>query len=224
VKPTLHPETKLSLKFDRGPDGAIRHRLELTQPQTGELEGLVAKTTLELFNGEVCTRSACLEAVGDPFSRTASARVRRELRMNSAQQIAETLLPNLPQMNGVPDFTVEAAIEWMEAFSRKRKRPGSAGTDLLIYAEVARRRVEAQDWADEQLASGRGRRSAIDYMVERWPAPVYERGSSADFATAKAAHAKVNRAIQKGMLERGDDGKWTLTPDALVLLQQGGDQ
>ena len=178
------------------PTGEWTEWVEVEQEMDGELEGFTLVIPIDLRDGRVLIRADSIRFRHDsmPLDRMGS-RVLRDLRLG--KDPIGTLLVCLERMG-------DRALPWVNAITAERKRPGRAGTPPIQLAEIAAKRVEA-----DELWHG----NAIRNMVSKWPDL---------FISVSAAHAKVNRAQHaKGgaMLKRGDDGKWKLTDRAVELLR-----
>ena len=170
--------------------------VEFEQDMDGKLEGFTLVAVFDLRDGRIEIRPDSIGYRHDsmPLDRM-GAQVLKDLRRGDDP--IGTLLVCLERMG-------EIALPWVNAITAERKRPGRAGTPPIQLAEIAAKRVEA----DERCP-----RDAIRNMVLEWPDL---------FVSESAANAKVHKAKNaKGgaMLERGEDGKWQLTDRAVELLR-----
>lgn len=193
MRTQLHPEAKVSLRsVMRGPTPRQGYRdfLEVTQPQTGALEGYEVAAEYELVDGRLLWASTLIRPVGKmPAWDDMNADTRRAMRLDAVDRIAVECLPRLG----------EEGLPWLHAFLARKKRPGAVGKPLIFHAEIAKKRVIAEEQAP---------RGALRYMVQTWPD---------DFFTESAAKSKVNKAKSAGMLQTVD-GRLQLTTAAIEEL------
>jgi hypothetical protein len=164
--------------------------VEVEQELDGRLDGLTAVARLELMDGEIYLAELTYRTTKPiRFADGFGVRMMRDLRLGEIQKIVRQRLARAG----------EAALPWLQALDRHRRRPGRAGTADLRYAKVAQLRIEAER---------RWPRKAIENMVREWPA---------EFRSESAATALVHQAIHRGLLERTEHGP-RLTPKAIELL------
>jgi hypothetical protein len=99
------------------------------------------------------------------------------------------------------DDGADEVLPFLTAATSSKKRPGRGGTADIVYADIARKRVEAEKrWPGK----------AIRNMVIEWPEL---------FTSKSSADAKVHRARTRGMLTKERTPR--LTPKAEALLTGG---
>jgi hypothetical protein len=175
-----------------------REYLQIVTRMDGALEGLTARTRVDLVDGELLVHSINMTADRPmPLSRTGSAAM-RDLRFREILWIVEQCLSNL---HDTDELLASQTLPYLTAVRSHKRRPGRRGTPDIIWADIARKRMEAE----EKSHPGK----AIRYMVKMWPD---------DFVSIKAADAKVHRARRKGMLE-GRGKTLQLTDKAKQLLE-----
>jgi hypothetical protein len=132
--------------------------VEVEQELDGRLDGLTAVARLELMDGEIYLAELTYRTTKPiRFADGFGVRMMRDLRLGEIQKIVRQRLARAG----------EAALPWLQALDRHRRRPGRAGTADLRYAKVAQLRIEAER---------RWPRKAIENMVREWPVERTEHG------------------------------------------------
>ena len=179
------------------PVGPGEEFLVIEQTMDGRLEGLAATIRVDLSSdGELMLTSIQYTPTEPMPLASIGTRALRELRHGDMLEILEKVLVRVTER----DEPGAAYLPYLTAVRRHKLRPGRGGTPDIVHAEVAQRRIQAEEKAP---------RRAIKYMVETWPG---------DFTTESAAHSKINRAKRKGMLE-GSGKALELTDKAIALLE-----
>ena len=138
-----------------------------------------------------------------PLSTTGSTAM-REMRFGEILWIVEQCLS---QLHDTDEMLASQVLPYLTAVRSHKRRPGRRGAPDIIWAEVARRRIEAEEKAP---------RAPILYMIKTWPNDFGGAGRQASYI--KAVDAKVSRARRKGMLE-GRGKALQLTDKAMALLE-----
>jgi hypothetical protein len=171
--------------------------LEVRQKMEGHLAGLESVIRVDLVDGELRFSSSTYTATTPMPLATAGGRALRELRHGEIGNIIEKKLLRLAEEGELAGAVV---LPFLNAARAHTRRPGRKGTPDLIHADVAKKRMLA-----EEASPG----AAIKWMVKRWPE---------DFVSVSAADAKVNKARARGMLE-GRGKTLRLTDMAQDLLE-----
>ena len=173
----------------------MTHSAEVNVKLDGKLTGFTAVVKFKLADGRVLVDNISYQPTHPMPLNSATASRLKDLRLGD-------IIGNLE--NGLETIGA-AALPWIEAIASERRRPGRHGTHPLSLAEIAAKRVEA-----EEKAPG----NAIRYMRQHWPKLVGE--------TDAAVSGRLNRTINaRGgpMLERDGNRRWHLTPRAVDLLR-----
>lgn len=185
------------------PTGEQDSFLEINQRMDGKLTGLDAQVRLDLVDGDLYVRSINFTpAEPMPFVEMGTAAL-RELRFGEILSIVETVLAQFNEL----DYLGTDVLPYLTAVRKHKRRPGRRGTPDLIWADIARKRIEAEREAP---------RAAIRYMIKTWPADFGGIGPQSSYV--KATDAKVNRARRRGMIE-GRGKTLRLTEKATQLLE-----
>jgi hypothetical protein len=171
--------------------------LEVRQEMEGDLEGLESVIRVDLVDGELRYSSSTYTAATSLPLASAGGRALRKLRHGDIGDIIEKSLVRLADEGEEAGATV---LPFLNAARAHTRRPGRKGTPDLIHADVAKKRMLA-----EEAEAG----AAIKWMVNKWPE---------DFVSVSAADAKVNKARARGMLE-GRGKTLRLTERARELLE-----
>jgi hypothetical protein len=186
------PEHLLRDKVQPPPLG---DHLEIRQRMDGAMTGLSAVIRIDISDGALRLRD--IHYVADETMPMASvgARALRELHHGDLMALIEDALTRLR------DVGADEVLPYLTALTSSKKRPGRGGTADVVYADIARKRVDAEK---------RWKGNAIRNMVREWP----------DLFTSKSSvDAKVHRARTRGMLTKERTPR--LTPKAEALLKGG---
>jgi hypothetical protein len=167
--------------------------LRVKQKMDGAMTGMTSFIRIDISDGVLCLRDITYTAEPPMPMSSIGARALRELRHGDLIGTLENLL------SGFED--VDEMLPFLTAIRSNKKRPGRGGTPDIVYADIARKRVEAEErWPGK----------AIRNMVSEWP----------DLFTSKSsADAKVHKARARGMLTKERTPR--LTPKAEALLKGG---
>jgi hypothetical protein len=177
------------------PPPPIGDHLEIRQRMDGAMACFSAVIRIDISDGELRLRDITYIA-DDPMPMSSvGARALRSLRHGDLMVLIEEALTMLD------DHDVDEVLPFLTALLSSKKRPGRGGTPDIVYADIARKRVEAEErWPGK----------AIRNMVSEWP----------DLFTSKSSvDAKVHRARTRGMLTKERTPR--LTPKAEALLTGG---